>query len=176
MKPLLFALFLHATVLSLAQQQIFVCTPCGSKCDEKVYNAPGKCSACGMALVEKSALQFDNLTPEQFCGRITQNPDAVLLDVRTAAEFNGSALFRSTYGHFKNAININIDELEDRLRELERYKDREILVYCIHSMRSPRAALLLNQQGFKTVKNMAGGVSTLHPKSNACLSKHFIVH
>ncbi len=99
----------------------------------------------------------------------------MLLDVRTKGEFEGTAA-RTTYGHFKNAININVEELETHLAELEKYKDREVLVYCSQSIRSPRAAMMLTQHGFKTVKNMSGGVSTLRVEGNECLKTNFVVH
>jgi len=127
-----------------------------------------------MKLVLKSSLQFENLNATEFCDRIITNPKAILLDVRSASEFEGRSL-RNTYGHFNNAININIDDLEKRLTELNAYKDREILVYCSHSVRSPRAAILLNQHGFKNVKNLAGGISEL-TVTTPCLKKNFKVH
>jgi rhodanese-related sulfurtransferase len=126
-----------------------------------------------MKLVERKAIQFQNLSSEEFCKHIT--PNVILLDVRSPAEFNGHSR-RETYGHFKNAININIDELEKRIAELEKYKDLEILVYCSHSVRSPRASMILTEHGFKNVKNMAGGVSTLKVKGNTCLEANYISH
>lgn len=122
----------------------------------------------------KSSLQFENLSATEFCERIAANPNVVLLDVRSKAEFEGRGM-RNTYGHFNNAININIDDLERRLSELSAYKDREILVFCSHSVRSPRAAILLNNNGFKNVKNLAGGVSELSINT-PCLKKNFTMH
>jgi rhodanese-related sulfurtransferase len=158
-----------------AQNKEYVCPPCGSACDNVVHIKPGLCPVCNMKLVQKKAIQFENLTTEEFCKRITDNPTVVLLDVRSPSEFDGSA-WRDTFGHFKNAININIEELEERITELAKYKGREVLVYCSHSVRSPRASMILTENGFKNVKNMAGGVSTLKTKGNACLEKNFIVH
>jgi putative intracellular protease/amidase len=34
--------------------QVYVCTPCGLDCDKLEFDKPGKCSSCGMALIEKS--------------------------------------------------------------------------------------------------------------------------
>jgi rhodanese-related sulfurtransferase len=176
MKAIFIILFWAATVLASAQAKEYVCTPCGNACDKTVHSKPGTCLSCHMALIEKSAIQFENITTDEFCKRITDNPNGVLLlDVRTKGEFDGSS-FRTTYGHFKNAININVEDLEDRMSELTKYKDREVLVYCSHSIRSPRAAMMLTQNGFKTVKNMSGGVSTLHVDGNECLKKNFVVH
>lgn len=176
MKAIFVLIFCAASVLASAQAKEYVCTPCGNACDKVAHTKPGICPSCNMKLVEKSAIQFENLTTDEFCKRITDNPNGVLLlDVRTKGEFDGTA-FRNTYGHFKNAININVEELEQRMGELTKYKDREVLVYCSQSIRSPRAAMMLTQNGFKTVKNMSGGISTLRVKGNECLMRNFVVH
>ncbi len=136
----------------------YVCTPCGNDCDAEVYAKPGKCRHCGMALVEKGKVAFTNVSPAALCDLVKSNKDLVLLDVRTREEYNGED--RGRYGHLKDAINIPIGELERRIGELDAYKNREIVVYCSHSMRSPRASQLLADKGFKRVKNMSGGLST----------------
>jgi len=167
-------------VLGFAQAQSakeYVCLPCGQECDQQVYSEPGTCSHCNMTLVEKSSLKFANISVDEMCKRINANPKVVLLDVRSAEEFNGTRVDGDSYGHFKKAININITELESRLKELEKYKDSEILVYCSHSHRSPRASYLLGSKGFKNVKNMAGGVSTITTQTTTdCLKKYYVPH
>lgn len=176
MKTLLFIAFTFLSFNQVHHQSEYVCTPCGSSCDTKIHNGPGKCSVCGMALVEKSSEGFANLTVIEFCERMTSNSQAVILDVRSVGEFDGTNK-RNTFGHFKNAINIPIDQLESRIDELAKYKEKEILVYCSHSQRSPRASYLLSTKGFKNVNNMAGGVSTIkNPSSEACLQKNYVIH
>jgi len=138
----------------------YVCTPCGNDCDAEVYEKPGNCRHCGMALVEKGKVAFTNVSPGELCYLVESNKDLVLLDVRTREEYKGQDHGR--YGHLRNAINIPIAELERRIGELNAYKDREIVVYCSHSQRSPRASQLLAEKGFKRVKNMSGGLSTWH--------------
>ncbi len=69
-------------------------------------------------------------------------------------------------GRLKNAINVPIQELEEKIGTLAAYKDREIIVYCSLSRRSPRASYILTQNGFKKVTNMAGGMSMM--KDNSC--------
>ncbi|HPH45962.1 MAG TPA: rhodanese-like domain-containing protein [Chryseolinea sp.] len=174
MKLLLLPL-LFISVTAIAQLTEYLCPPCNNACDKVIHDKPGICPDCHMKLVLKTALQFKNLSAAEFCERINANPTVVLLDVRSVGEFKDTD-WGNTYGHFKNAININIDELEKRLGELEKYKDREILVYCSHSVRSPRAVMMMNEHGFKNVSNLAGGVSTLRPKSDECLKNYFVVH
>ena len=165
-------------VFSAAQTQShkeYVCTPCGDSCDATIHTKSGTCPECHMALVEKSTIKFPNLSLDEMCEGVNANPEIVLLDVRSPGEFKGTGF--QTYGHFKNAININITQLEDCLPELEKFKNSEIIVYCSHSQRSPRASLLLSSRGFKNVKNMSGGVSTLTGQTNnECLRKYYVPH
>lgn len=160
-----------ATILwsTFAQAQkagkvVYRCLPCGSDCDKVSYSAEGKCPHCGMQLVSASTIRFSEVSPEAVCEYIKQHPEAVLLDVRTKAEYEGSR--NPNFGTLKGAINIPIQELSGRLLELEKYKDKEILVFCSHSHRSPQAAYLLSQNGYTKVINMSGGMSVV--KDTSC--------
>ena len=128
-----------------------------------------------MKLVEKSTVTFKQLSFNDVCKRLKSNPKAVLIDVRTPAEFNGNSEVES-FGHFRNAININVEELPNRLSEIAKYKDQEVIVYCSHSHRSPRASYLLTSNGFKNVENVEGGVSTITQAEKDCLNKNFVSH
>ncbi len=120
----------------------YTCLPCGAGCDTMVYDKPGTCSHCNMKLIDRSTIVHKNIQPGQLCS--LDNKKIIFLDVRTAEEFNGTA--EDKFGAIKNAINIQ-------------YKDKEIIVYCSHSHRSPRASYMLTQNGFKHVTNMLGGMS-----------------
>jgi rhodanese-related sulfurtransferase len=178
MKKLVFLLLvgLSVSAFKLIQNKEFACLPCGSECDGKTYNAAGKCSGCGMDLVEKSTIHFSNISIAQLCDRISANPKAILLDVRSVGEFKGTTTEVPTIGHFKNAININVAELERRVNELKKDKESEILVYCSHAHRSAVASYFLSTHGFKNVKNMLGGVSTIDQQASECLKKSFVAH
>ena len=134
---------------------VYTCIPCGSGCDSIAYDKPGTCSHCSMKLVDKSTIVHKDIEAGKMCSLDEKN--VVFLDVRTPAEFNGTA--KDKFGAIKNAINIPVQELESRMSELEKYKDKEIIVYCSHSHRSPRASYMLTQKGFKKVTNMLGGMS-----------------
>lgn len=158
-------------------QDPYACLPCGNSCDEEEHAGPGTCHACGMPLVRKSTIKFTTIDLQDFCKRLTANPNAVLLDVRSPEEFSGRIKERPSFGHFTRAINVNVEELEMRLGELEKYKNKEVLVYCSHNHRSPRASYLLGTHGFTNVKNLVGGVSTFTSQSEAaCLKKEFAFH
>ena len=175
MKTLLLLVVFGVGYLGTPSIDEYVCRPCGQECDHKNYSAPGTCSTCGMELIKKSSIKFKDIDLAEMCKRISANPSLVLLDVRTPGEFDGSTREVPSFGHFKNAININIQELEARINELAKYKNSEVIVYCSHSHRSPRASYLLGTHGFTNVKNMSGGVSTFSANSD-CLAKEFVVH
>jgi rhodanese-related sulfurtransferase len=75
----------------------------------------------------------------------------VILDVRTPAELAGSL------GKIDNVINIPIQELESRIGELKKYKDKEIAVICRSGNRSNTGAKILRENGYKA-KNVLGGM------------------
>lgn len=162
---LLLALIFSTTFVQAqkADKDVYQCLPCGNDCDKDMYGAGGKCTHCGMQLVAASTISFTEVSPDTICNYIKQHPSAVLLDVRTKAEYEGTA--NPNFGTLKNAINIPIQELSQRLSELEKYKDKEILVFCSHSHRSPQAAYLLNQNGYTKVVNMSGGMSVVKDRT-----------
>jgi rhodanese-related sulfurtransferase len=140
----------------------YSCLPCGSTCDTAVYDKPGTCTHCKMELVDKSTIVHKNIQPEQMC--LLDEKKVIFLDVRTTEEFNGTT--PDKFGAIKNAVNVPVQDLQARMNELEKYKSSEIVVYCSHSHRSPRASYMLTQSGFKNVTNMQGGMSVWKERVN----------
>jgi rhodanese-related sulfurtransferase len=91
------------------------------------------------------------MTPAQVDSLTSADSTVVLLDVRTEGEFNGSL------GHLSGALLIPVQELGDRLEELEPYRDRTVVVYCRTGNRSHHATELLRSKGFLAF-NMTGGM------------------
>lgn len=73
--------------------------------------------------------------------------DDILLDVRSETEFNA--------GSIPNAINIPIDNLRDRMTELDLNKN--IYTYCQAGLRGYLAQRILIQNDYKSVLNLSGG-------------------
>jgi rhodanese-related sulfurtransferase len=111
-----------------------------------------------MKLVKQSSITFASISPAQVCDYISKHPDIVILDVRSKDEYEGKT---DTFGTLKNAVNIPVQELEGRVGELKDAKDKEIIVYCSYSKRSPRASYFLSTNGFTHVINMDGGMSAM---------------
>ncbi len=93
---------------------------------------------------------FERVKPAVAYEMIKKDPDIVVLDVRTDQEYRQD-------GHLKGAKLIPLQDLEERLGELEPYKKREILVYCRSGHRSVKASRLLADRGFKPL-NIDGGI------------------
>ena len=79
------------------------------------------------------------------------NEKSIVLDVRTEEEYFGPL------GHIDGAILIPIDELGNRLNELEIYKEETIYVVCRSGNRSNFGKNILNENNFKAV-NVDGGM------------------
>ncbi|MEE9464719.1 MAG: rhodanese-like domain-containing protein [Candidatus Neomarinimicrobiota bacterium] len=82
---------------------------------------------------------------------LTGAPQTVVLDVRTPAEFTGPL------GHIDGAYLIPVQELENRVAELDTLKDRPIYVICRSGNRSKTATGILLENDFRAV-NVAGGM------------------
>ena len=80
----------------------------------------------------------------------TQEGGVLLLDVRTDAE--------RAAGSIPGSLHIPLQELRQRIGELKKYGNREIICYCQSGNRSATAAHLLHQQGLKSA-NMKGGIA-----------------
>jgi rhodanese-related sulfurtransferase len=74
-----------------------------------------------------------------------------LLDVRPAADFNGE------WGHIPGARSVPLEELPDRLGELER--DGPVRLVCRTDRRSAQAAAMLATAGFVDARVIEGGMT-----------------
>ena len=97
---------------------------------------------------------FKNITQDELKALYAEEPAKlpydVLLDVRTAAEFD-------VLGHLPKATLMPVQELEHRVRELQ--ADANILVMCQHGVRSANAAWFLTQNGFNNITNLTEGLA-----------------
>ncbi|TXI76761.1 MAG: rhodanese-like domain-containing protein [Dechloromonas sp.] len=76
--------------------------------------------------------------------------DAIVVDVREADEFAA--------GHLPDARNIPGSKLAERISEIDKYKDKPVIVCCATGMRSNKACAELKKNGFSRINNLAGGV------------------
>ncbi len=98
---------------------------------------------------KKGAGGVPNLSTAEAINLINRN-HALVLDVREDAEFAS--------GHIVDAKHIPLAKLAERLNELNKYKDKPILVNCQRGMRSAKACEILRKAEFKQVNNLQGGL------------------
>ena len=93
---------------------------------------------------------MENITVEELKARVDAGEKLHILDVREPdeyAEFNiGGKLM--PLGKIQS---MQADEIEG-------WKEEEVIVHCRSGKRSVTAALFMEMQGFKNVKNVLGGV------------------
>jgi len=84
---------------------------------------------------------------------IKSKKDVVIVDARNEYE--------ARIGKFENAVTLNIQNFrefpQESLKELEKYKEKEIITYCTGGIRCEKASAYLRQHGFK-VRQLHGGI------------------
>jgi rhodanese-related sulfurtransferase len=76
----------------------------------------------------------------------------LILDVRNAEEFAA--------GHIQGAKHIPVAELAGRMKEIEKFKDKPVLVHCQKGLRAKAACGILRGQQFTQLHNLQGGLDT----------------
>ena len=92
----------------------------------------------------------EDLSPAQ-ATLLMNREDALVLDVRESGEWSS--------GHIPGARHIALGQLEKRMSELEKLKDRPVILCCASGNRSSSACGRLKKGGFEKVFNLAGGIS-----------------
>lgn len=78
--------------------------------------------------------------------------DALILDVRDDNEY--------AEGHLPNSKHISVERIGERWQELEKFKDKPIVVIFRPGIRAGHAGAVLRKNGFKKVYNLSGGIDT----------------
>lgn len=76
---------------------------------------------------------------------------ALVVDIRNEEEFKS--------GHILNAVNIPESELQSRKKELEKARNKPIVLYCQNGTVSPRIARQLKAEGFENMSCLNGGLT-----------------
>lgn len=110
----------------------------------------------GLALASGGMLLWEmthgdsGLSPAQATLLINRE-DAVVLDVRESQEWSA--------GHIPNARHIALAQFDKRIVELDKLKERSVIVCCATGNRSAAACKRLREAGFAKVFNMSGGIA-----------------
>jgi len=90
------------------------------------------------------------VTPTQATLLINRE-NAVVVDVRATDEYVG--------GHLPDSRNIPLEQLEERVGELDSKKDVPLILVCQTGGRSSGACKQLEKLGFTRVNNLEGGIA-----------------
>ena len=93
---------------------------------------------------------YKDLDSNTFEQEINNNPDAVVVDVRTAGELSE--------GMIPGAINIDLmgGHFADEVKALD--PNKSYYLYCRSGARSASACGAMQQWGFKNLSNLSGGM------------------
>lgn len=123
---------------------------------------------CGILPPAKETTQVANVQngipqigPEELQRRRTAGEDVFVLDVREPHEYQ----IANIGGYL-----IPLNDLPKRVDELD--PDKNIVVQCKSGGRSQRASEFLQQQGFKHVENLAGGITAWSDKIDPSVPKY----
>ena len=83
--------------------------------------------------------------------QLINRQDALVVDVREQAEYAQS--------HILNSRLLPLSQIEARIGDIEKFKDKPVIVYCATGNRSSAAAAALRKRGFSNVLNLSGGLS-----------------
>jgi rhodanese-related sulfurtransferase len=100
-------------------------------------------------VIEYQQSQYRVLTTDESADFI-ETHDPVILDVRTQQEYRG--------GYIENSILLPVQELQQRIHEIDTHRNDSILIYCATGNRSTVASKILIDQGFNRIYNMKNGI------------------
>ena len=90
----------------------------------------------------------ERITAQEAKARMEKNPHAIVLDVRTEAEYRS--------GHVKGAVLLPLDRLEAEAESVLPDKNAEILIYCRSGRRSAEAGEIMSALGYKNIADFGG--------------------
>ena len=90
------------------------------------------------------------LSAEAFNAKLAHTKDAILLDVRTPAEFSEA--------HISNAKNVDWNDANFKTAATQLDKTKPVFVYCLSGGRSSSSVEFLLANGFEEVYELEGGI------------------
>lgn len=90
--------------------------------------------------------------------------DALVLDVRETHEWSS--------GHIPNARHVALGHLDKHISEIEKFKERPVIVCCASGNRSSSACGTLRKAGFQRVFNLNGGIGAWTEAGLPVTTKH----
>ncbi len=90
------------------------------------------------------------VTPQQL-SLMVNNENALVLDVRSDKEYR--------QGHIVNALNIPATGFNDRIKQLDKHRERPLVLVCSVGQQTGNVAKQLRAGGFEKVYRLSGGMA-----------------
>ena len=147
----------------------------GMKFQELKLKKDPECPVCGVHRIVTELIDYDefcgvrgqeapaagDMQPEELKRRRDAGEEIFVLDVREPHEYQLANL---------DGYLIPLKDLPQRVGELDR--DREIVAHCKAGGRSAKAVEFLRQQGFRNVRNLAGGIAAWSERVDPKVQKY----
>lgn len=105
-------------------------------------------AGCMVTKKSETSGSYKTISSTEAQQMIEDNKDALILDVRTAAEYES--------GHIPNAINLSNEDIQAGKVDSLKDKSQLIMVYCRSGNRSRQAAQKLAELGYTNVVDFGG--------------------
>jgi len=105
-------------------------------------------AGCMVTKKSETSSSYKTISSTEAQQMIEDNKDALILDVRTAAEYES--------GHIPNAINLSNEDIQAGKVDSLKDKSQLIMVYCRSGNRSRQAAQKLAELGYTNVVDFGG--------------------
>lgn len=111
----------------------------------KAFIALAVLLAAGCGMFGSSA---PTISQQDLLQQMEAQADMLILDVRTDGEFKA--------GHIPGTLHIDHQQIESRISEIEAYRNKQVIVYCLSGMRAGMVESYLIDEGFTQVKHLEG--------------------
>lgn len=102
-----------------------------------------------LLIVQQSRNSGRNLSSRELTAMVNRD-EAFILDIRPKKDF--------VAGHIVGSENISSDQLKTRMTDLEKYKDKTIIVVCASGVNAGSACSELKKAGFNAAR-LSGGIT-----------------
>ncbi|MCH8122644.1 MAG: molybdopterin-synthase adenylyltransferase MoeB [Bacteroidetes bacterium] len=107
--------------------------------------------------------EIPELSALELKAKLDAADDLLLLDVRTPVEYQMTNI---------GGTLIPLPELQERLHELDDFREQEIVVVCRSGARSGSAVAFMKKSGFSKVRNLKGGLLAWSDTVDASITKY----
>lgn len=112
-----------------------------------------------MAVLSGSALIFMSFRRPMDRNAVSLTQATLLINRENAQVIDVSESSEYLEGHLPEARNFPAEQLEERIGELDKYKDTPLILVCRTGARSAKASKLLTKHGFSRVHSLEGGIA-----------------